>query len=159
MFEAIPAAFVCILIAILVLKWNRGEISWRPSGREGGREKSAPAARNVPSPPGTFDAWAFEVLGDFDDAHKGIAARGTCTGDDLRTLMDLRGAVVEGYNAQLRFAPNDDAVLGGLRENLRRADDYMTARIRAAQSTNPALIAIRGPMSCGDGDAFDAFVA
>jgi len=152
MFEVIPAAFVCILLVLLVLKWNRGEFGARTAKRGG--EERASKAPNVPEGAPNFDEWASEALLAFDVEYEKVKKRGTCTPGDLALMRETRGVVLEEYNAQLRYAPSDDAVIAELNESMRKADDYMTRRMRAAQSTNPALIAIRGPMSCGDGDAF-----
>jgi hypothetical protein len=152
MFEAIPAAFVCILLVFLVLKWNRGELFPSNTPPDKRRDGGVAPPPNVRPGHGTFDAWASEAIRDFDAEFESAAKRGGCTKGVIRGLADMRSSVVGEYLAQIRFAPNDDSVTAGLTENMRKADAYMTARIRAAQSTNPSLIAIRGPMSCGDGD-------
>ena len=153
MFDIIPAAFVCILVVLIVLKWNRGDFKTQFSEKNGEEERKAKAP-NVPDGAPNFDEWASEALLGFDRAYDSIKKNGACTRGDLALMRELRGAVLEEYNAQIRYAPNDDTVLAELNESMRKADDYMTRRMRAAQSTNPALIAIRGPMSCGDGDMF-----
>ena len=148
MFEAIPAAFVCILLVFLVLKWNRGELF--PAKTRRGEGASAPP--NVTAGHGTFDAWASDALREFDAEFDAVAKRGGCSKGELRKLADMRSSAVGEYLAQLRFAPNDDAVTAGINDNMRKADAYMTSRIRTAQAMNPSLVAIRGPISCGDGD-------
>ena len=153
MFEVIPAAFVCILVVLLVLKWNRGDFESRVYKKSGGEERKAKAP-NVPEGAPNFDEWAYEALLEFDGAYERIKKSGTCTPGDLALVREMRGAVLEEYNAQIRYAPQDDTLLAELNESMRKADDYMTRRMRDAQSTNPSLVAIRGPMSNGDGDAF-----
>jgi hypothetical protein len=153
MFEVIPAAFVCILVVLLVLKWNRGDFKPQFSNKSGVEERKVKAP-NVPDGAPNFDEWASEALLGFDRTYDRIKKSGTCTGGDLALLREMRGSVLEEYNAQIRYSPNDDTILAELDESMRKADDYMTRRMRVAQSTNPSLIAIRGPMSCGDGDAF-----